>query len=408
MNPSTRLAGVCIALLLSAASFAAPIQIVRDGKPVATIIVPDKADPWTKRAAGWLREYVRRSTGAALPILTESKAPKGALICVGKTDRAWRAGVDLTGLTYDGCRITARDGAVFLRGIDRPGPKEHPYYAPKGTCRAVVLFLERFVGVRWLVPTPEGDDVPERRNLSVPDGVDIRHTPAFVAVQNRAIYDPHQPWSFAQNFRVAVRMKSYGGHSFYNAVPAAKYGKTHPEYFALRKGKRDPTGNHLCTSNPDVKRMILEEVRRWFDRGYDWVQIGQTDGFKRCECAKCEALDTHHFDYYQPPPQYAGYREALKDHPCDRLHLLYRWVAQQCLKSHPGKMITMLTYGPTVIPPRKFHKYPPNVIAEIAGHAHVVQNAAAGGLPRRVVQAAVELGRPLNAADQDGFADGLA
>jgi hypothetical protein len=71
------------------------LDIIKDGKPVATIVTPDNADSFTKDAAGWIQQYVKMSTDAELPILSESKAQEsGPRICVGATKAAKAAGIN--------------------------------------------------------------------------------------------------------------------------------------------------------------------------------------------------------------------------------------------------------------------------------------------------------------------------
>ena len=55
-------------------------------------------------------------------------------------------------------------------------------------------------------------------------------------------------------------------------------------------GKEDYQRNHLCISNPEVQELMLKEMEKQFDLGYDWVQLSQTDGYRECECPKCKAL----------------------------------------------------------------------------------------------------------------------
>ena len=60
------------------------------------------------------------------------------------------------------------DGFV-IRGVDQQnvviaGP------TPEGTEFGVCEFLEHYLGVRWLLPGPDGDDVPVHRNLEIPIG----------------------------------------------------------------------------------------------------------------------------------------------------------------------------------------------------------------------------------------------
>ena len=55
-------------------------------------------------------------------------------------------------------------------------------------------------------------------------------------------------------------------HSFYRQIPTSKYGKEHPEYFALRGGKRlarvgnDGYGTEPCPATPEARRVTREAV----------------------------------------------------------------------------------------------------------------------------------------------------
>jgi len=353
------LLGMVLLSMLGAAT-AEPLSLVKDGKPACAVVVPDEADRWTTAPAAWLRNFVKKATGATLEIVPEGKAPAGTLISVGGTKLAEKAGVSVADLKWDACRMVVKGRVLYLRGRDVTDMGE---YGPKGTCRAVSVFLEQLCNIRWLVPAPEGEYVPKAKNLSVPHDLDRVSSAAFLFASPAFYGHTYQsPAPYANNTRTAVKRKSYGGHSYYKWLPAEEHFKDHPTYFALRNGKRTPHGNHLCTSNSDVKRILLREIRKRFDQGYDWVQLGQEDGFKPCECEKCRASD----DYQELPR--SGYKSRfleLKDYPCERLLLLHKWIADECLKSHPDKTVHLLVYGPTLAPSRKFEKWPRNVVAEM-------------------------------------------
>ena len=72
---------------------AAALTIVDDGKAAATIIVPENPPWWTvQKGANWLQSYVRKATGAELPIVTEDQAPAdGVRISIGHTKLAGQA-----------------------------------------------------------------------------------------------------------------------------------------------------------------------------------------------------------------------------------------------------------------------------------------------------------------------------
>ena len=350
-----------LAILLAAPGLA--LDVVKNGSGVTTIVVPKECDKQTAKAAGWLREYVARATGASLPVVNEPQAPAGALIAVGHTQMAQQAGVDCQSLKWDGCRLVVKGRVLFLLGRDQP-PQGH--LGAHGTGRAVVTFLEDTLGVRWFLPGRMGVRVPQTKDVAVPDDLDRTVNPAFAYCHGRYLYGMGTPGSIANNFRTAVKVQSYGGHSYYGWVPEKKYSSAHPEYFALRRSARTAIGNHLCSSNPEVKRILLREIRKAFDKGYDWVQLGQEDGYKRCECPECEKLDRFRGRAalgHQPKEDYIF--TTLKENPCERLLLLHKWIADRCRESHPAKTVHLLVYGPTLMPSKRFDRFGDTVVAEL-------------------------------------------
>jgi hypothetical protein len=344
------------------ASEADTLSLVRQGKPCATIVVPDQPDTWTQRAAQWLAQYLLESTGAGLPIVPESTAPAGNLVSVGTTRMLQQAGLTLEGLRYDGGRMVVRGNTLFLFGRD---DLQFDREAPKGTCRTVMQFLEEGLGVRFFLPVPDGKLVPRVANLAVPRTLDHICNPAFGYAHGRYPYGINTPAGLANNFRTGIKIRSYGGHSYYAWLPAKQYFADHPEYFALIDGQRTGDGNHLCSSNPEVEKLLVAGIRKDFDAGYDWVQLGQEDGYERCQCPACEALD-----------QFRGTVTAAT--PCERLLRLHRHIAEECRKSHPDKTVHLLVYGPTTWPSRQFDDWGPNVVAEMCNWSPEVVDAWKG------------------------------
>ena len=340
---------------------AGDLFLVRNGKPQATIVISEKPDAWTKKAAGWLAAYVQKSTGVKLPIQSDRSLSKGTVISVGRTRLRRKQRLGIRGLKWDAVRMVVRGNTLFLFGKDQLNLDSR---GAKGTCKAVVQFLEDYVGVRWFLPTPKGELVPRNRDIAAPSDLDRTVTPAFAYISGRRPYGDGTPAAIANNFRTAINIRSYGGHSYYSWLPAETYFKDHPEYFALIDGKRTGHGNHLCSTNPEVKKILLKGIQAEFDKGYDWVQLGQEDGFRKCECAQCEALDeyTNHYEFRSG---YSDWYKQLRDYPCERLLLLHKWIVDECRKSHPNKTVHLLVYGPTAWPSKKFDKWGDNVVAEM-------------------------------------------
>lgn len=374
------LAVSCLAAL--SASTAAGLDLVREGQGTATIVIPADPTYWEKAAAAWVQEYVERATGAHLHILPESGAPKGTLISVGHTEIARAAGIHTDDLKYDGCKLLVRGNVLFLLGRDTggvagsgaqdapPNPKYPQLLGARGTCRAAAKFLEDVLGVRWFVPSADGERVPATKDLAVPGNLDVSFSPAFAFSHGRYIYGLG-PAGLANNFRTSIKVKSYGGHSYYAWVPAKQHFANHPEYFALINGKRTGSGNHLCTTHPEVRQLLKQGLFAAFEEGYDWVSVSQTDGYRRCQCPACEALDSYR-GYILPGEVVLSpeWTRRLMAYPCERLHLTHKWLIDEAAKQYPQKKVHLIVYCPTATPSRKFDDYGDNVILEIANNAN--------------------------------------
>ena len=89
------------------------LDLVRDGKAVSTIVVPNQATEAEHAAAERLVKYLRMATGADLLIVKESARPEAEpLVSVGKTDMANTAGITEEGLKYDGYRLAVKNNTL--------------------------------------------------------------------------------------------------------------------------------------------------------------------------------------------------------------------------------------------------------------------------------------------------------
>jgi len=82
-------------------------------------------------------------------------------------------------------------------------------------------------------------------------------------------------------------------HSWFAICPLSKYGKDHPEYFALVNSARvnhydgddNSHGGELCTSNPEVVQVFIQAACDYFkanpDR--DMFSISPNDGGGFCD-----------------------------------------------------------------------------------------------------------------------------
>lgn len=322
------------------------VCLVEDGASAYRIVVPDDADQERiARAATLLQTTIARATGVTLPVVRESALAAGEpALYLGKSQAARRAGLPVDEVHGWSCLVQVVGRDLFLVGEDAQDPVQARYVIEHlGTLKAVVLFLEQQVGVRFLMPGELGTYVPHLSRLAVPSDLKLSWRPVFDYVTGGSPRDPIV--NVAYNMpRGNPVLYSYGGHSYYDAVPEKVYGETHPEYFALVGGKRTPAGNHLCISNPEVQELMLREMEKHLDEGFEWVELAQTDGYVPCECQACRAI---HPD------------------PGERTWIVHRKLAEQMLTRRPGKKVMIISYGPTAHPPKTFTSFPPNVVIQM-------------------------------------------
>lgn len=335
----------CLAVLLGTALSAAGATIAAAGKSDYAIVIPDTTPSnLILPMAELVQEAIRRCTGATLPIVREASQQNTPAIYLGQVQKLG----PLPDMQRHECRLEMRGQDLYLFGANKKyvsRDTNHYRYYEMGEARAAAEFLRRFCAAEFLFPGPRfvGLSVEPKTAIEVPDDFRYAHAPAVtfnIGRQHGLYYDVFNghycaPW-----------YGEYGGHNYYQAVPHSQYAEIHPEYFALLDGKRSTHG-HLCISNPEVQKLILEEVIRHLDQGYQMVELSQTDGYRHCQCDNCKNL----FNVTEPG---------------EMLWILHRNIAEQVLALRPGKQVCIIAYGPTRTPPRTFRTFPVNVCIDLA------------------------------------------
>lgn len=327
------------------------LSVAKDGKSDYQIILPEKfadknIEKFLKDTAALMQQSFKEGAGAAVPIVQENAADKKKPgIFIGNTEFAKTQGIDVSkfqGWTY---MSAVYGNNIVLIGNDRQGNPEASHYSAYflGSVKAAITFMEQNMGVRFLLPGSNGTEIPKIKEISVSSNLNEKITAPIEYCSGR---QQEMFYDIANNFFGPAGIKLYGGHSYYDAVPKAVYAEKHPEYFALLGGKRIPVDNHLCISNPEVQNLIYAEMLKWLDKGYDMVELNETDGYRPCECENCKKL-------------------YGVDDPGEKLWILHRDLAARLLKDRPGKKVMTLAYGPTAAPPATFKNFPENMMIEL-------------------------------------------
>ena len=222
------------------------------------VILPDDPSPSQRYAAEEYAAYMGRISGRTVRVLPPESAAHGVRLVTA--DRA-------EGLGDDGFRLRATDGGLEIRGS-----------RVRGCLYGVYELLERFGGCRWYAS--DFEVVPKLDRLAVPENLNITERPTF-AMRQAWWYDVKTNPLFAAKLRLngfnatdtSVPEKIGGdtfrfgaglenSHTLFKLMPYQRYFKEHPEYFALVGGKRlgSSERHQLCLTNPDVLRIVTEEV----------------------------------------------------------------------------------------------------------------------------------------------------
>jgi len=348
----------CLGIVCTVAAWPLPAEeaalcLVDEGRPRATIVIAKDATDLQQLPAGELQEYVRKMAGAVLPIRDDGQTPEGNLVLVGESRLTRAMGVDLSSLTGDSFTIKATDGRLVLAGHDARLLPDDPYHrAKRGTANAVSAFLQDVCGVRWFIPGELGEVVPQRKTLTV-QPLDRRET--LYRSSSGGSFS-RSPWAHRNFFGEQVFTSPTGCHLWHVMIPAEKYFDEHPEWFAQIDGKRvegDRRHSYLCTSNRQMWDEALRNLKELYASGYERVVLCQADGYRRCQCEACEAMDDYRIGGWYLPSV-----------PADRVWVFHDFLARGIQKAYPDRKLVVLAYGPTGEVPRRLEGLPDNVIVE--------------------------------------------
>lgn len=102
-------------------------HIVENGRPLAEIVTPENPPRTVQLAAMELQEYVRRISGADLPITTEPSADWPVRIYVGRSAHTDRLGIDTAELAHGAFRMVSGETWLALVGADHDFVPTEPY-----------------------------------------------------------------------------------------------------------------------------------------------------------------------------------------------------------------------------------------------------------------------------------------
>lgn len=397
-------------LLLAVAQFCcgcalAQVPIVRDGKSAATIVIAKNSDVEIEIAVSELKDFVKRSTGAELPVKTENDAVEGNVILLGASGATRALGIDETKLPPEGFVIKTFPGKVAIVGNREKRLNEKVTQKVYGTLWGVYRFLEDEVGCRFYFPGL-GTIVPEKKDLAT--SLNIEDAPKFPI---RQVHPPRHSWDEKMAERLAIgpeydrqdldimagRAKNTAGCKNYfryrfanahgNVFPNHStshwgdlYHKTHPEYFAMRddgsrymlppdpKSKGYRTKHWHCyldySSEAALKQMIDDHVAWYEKKEPEKIKVWQSVHKSRCPNDFYIPLTPNDGLFLSRSPRAKELIALGTEEHWGRASEYVEWFrrnfAQAMHEKYPHLQVWALAYSSYTYPPTTIKDYPPN------------------------------------------------
>ncbi|MFH1742936.1 MAG: DUF4838 domain-containing protein, partial [bacterium] len=310
-----------VSLVFGTPNYSEAVALVRNGEPVSVIVTADRPSASVSEGAEDLQNWLRKSSGAIVPIKAESAIGKEStegIILVGDTQRTRSLGINPDKFGLEEIVIQTFPQTLVIIGDDER-PDGYPL---KGTVLAVSAFADQILGIRLLWPGDLGEIVPRQSTIEI-ETVDIREKPVLVErslrnlLYNKAIHSKIDAlgWDHDQ-FRSMdgradewFRFHRIGG-SFHGRYGHAfgdyweRFHEEHPDWFALQPdGTRDNSqpeharysSHRLCISNPGlIERAARDAIKKLkADPTLDCASVSPNDGGPQtfCLCKKCESWD---------------------------------------------------------------------------------------------------------------------
>ena len=271
------------------------LTLICEGKTEYKIVIAADASAAVRCAAGELTRYLAAMGGAAIPLTTDASEPTEKEIVIGKTNREGApCGCELKN---DGFIWKTVGEKLFILGEN-----------DRGNLYGVYQLLEK-LGCRFLSSSVE--KIPMRSVVEVPDLNETRISP--FEYRETFWYETQYDQDFAIKRGMNASLSNafdeeHGGsiryngfvHTFKLYIPDEEFFETHPEYFCMVNGKRQP-GHYaqLCLTNPDVFNIMLERALKSIAEHPECsiISLSQNDGFNPCTCPECAKVDAEEGSY---------------------------------------------------------------------------------------------------------------
>ncbi|KFF13390.1 hypothetical protein IW15_06235 [Chryseobacterium soli] len=299
-------------LAISLRLYSQQLVLASGGTSVYHIALAKNADNIEKQSAQEFQRMFKDISGVTLPIET-SDFKKEKEIRIGKNSAFGNS----FNVAEDGVVIKALNNNLIISGGSR-----------KGVLYAIYTFFENYMGYK--VYALDEKTIPVSKNVQIPNNLNFIYSPTFefrseyfIESQDKNYADFHKLNYFFEN-------RLYFAHSFGWLLPADKYFKTNPEFFALVNGKRD--ASQMCFSSEGAIQELIKVLKVEMSLSPNNVvwSVSPLDSPNVCHCNLCEKKYSN-----------GGFTEAMM------------YFVNKIAIAFPDKTISTLAYNQSLYPSPK-------------------------------------------------------
>ena len=315
------------------------MTLADNGRIYFGITVPEDAGKPAAFAAKEMADLLGKVLKTKIPVSNTRNPDWKYAIILGDSALSRKAGIDVSKVSRDGFIMRTVGSNIYIAGVDEKEKdsqkllrgeswkvKSKDYQ--RGTIFGMYDFLERFAGIRFYLPNELGTIIPETKKLTVP-AMDIFDRPdCIIRFSNTTSIYQKKDWMDANadpvitGSMMELRLRTHtryipNGHGLGHLGYFKRFGKTHPEYFAMDERGKRWTGypGFLCFSSKELKDEVVQDAlsalrgeppqkrgvclvlengltfHHWYPAVYHkdgFFGVHLQDGYKSCHCEKCK------------------------------------------------------------------------------------------------------------------------
>lgn len=260
-------------------------MLIQNGKSEYRIVISCRAGKDVRYAAEQLAAYLERISGVRLPVETDALPMTMKEIIIGVPELYCELSDEAAALRNDGFILRTVRKSLHIAGCNE-----------RACVYGVYWLLEHYMGCRFF--THDFEIVPQQKNVVLPV-IDETVVPPF-EFRHTYWHEILKYHDFAVKRGVNAFSEPVHGivshslcHTLHSYLSPEEYFDSHPEYFSMVNGVRIREQTQLCLTNPEVKRIVTENMRRTIRENPQCriFSVSQMDWYNPCQCPECARID---------------------------------------------------------------------------------------------------------------------